>query len=71
MYPSMRRYNVQMTIVKLIQIIQIALLIKALWRLKRLKKSVKWNWTWLMIFFNPIATMYFVWVKLDELNDSL
>ncbi len=69
MYPSMRSYNVQVSIVKLIQIIQLIGVIRILWRIKRLEKNIKWSWTWLMIFLNPVTTMYFVWVKFDELNN--
>ncbi len=45
----------------------IAILIWKIWNYKNVEKSEKWNWTLLLLFFNSITILIYVW-KIDDQN---
>ena len=59
-------FEYQGPIVNISILIQIGYLIFRLWRYKNLKKSIKTNWTILLILFNSITSLIYIWKKDDE-----
>ena len=64
--PNMEAYNFQITILKILTIIQVGILILKLWSFKQLEKSRKRDWTWILILFNSISALIFIWKKVDK-----
>ena len=63
--PSMKAYYIQIIILQTLTIIQVIVLIRKLWSFKNLEKSKKSNWTWILIVFNSISSLIFIWEKVD------
>lgn len=71
--PSMKAYYIQIAILQSLTIIQLIVLIRKLWSFKNLEKSKKSFWTWILILFNSIASLIFIWKRVDafeELNSK-
>lgn len=51
-------------------LLQIGYLIYRLWSLTNIEKKVKTEWTWLLIIFNFISSLIFIWKKDAELNQT-
>ena len=49
-------------------LIQIGYLIYRLWNYKNVEKKTKTKWTWLLIIFNFISSLIFIWKKDTELE---
>jgi len=47
---------------------QIIYLLKKLWSFKNIDKSIKNDWTWLLIFFAVICSPIFIWKKYEKFN---
>ena len=56
-------FQYQAPIVNGLVLIQIAYLIYRLWNYKKLPKEKKINWTVLLVIFNVIAGLIFIWKK--------
>lgn len=61
-------FEYQGPIVNGIILIQIGYLIYRLWNYKNVEKKIKTEWTWLLIIFNFISSLIFIWKKDSELN---
>jgi len=68
--PTMRVYYIQLISIFTFSIIQLIYLIRKLWSYKNLKKSIKTNWTWLLIIYTSITSLIFIWKKIDEFENS-
>lgn len=71
--PTMEAYYIQVGVLKLMTIIQLVVLLRKLWSFKNLEKSKKSEWTWALILFNLIASLIYIWKRLDqheELNNK-
>ncbi|MDX5468233.1 MAG: hypothetical protein LPK45_00205 [Bacteroidota bacterium] len=66
--PSLKEYYFQLIVLELLYLIQVIPLIRKLWTLKQVKKSIKLEWTWIILFFSPISSLVFIWSKWEELN---
>ena len=64
--PTMDVYCAQIIILQSLTIIQLIILIKKVWSFDNIDKSKKKNWTWILILFNSIASLIFIWKKIDE-----
>jgi formate-dependent nitrite reductase membrane component NrfD len=64
--PSMQAYYIQIGIINGLTIIQLIILIKKLWSFKYIEKSRKSDWTWILIIFNQVASLIFIWKQVDE-----
>ena len=67
--PNIRVYNTFVISILILSIIQLIYLIRKLWS-KNLKKSIKTNWTWLLIIYTSITSLVFIWKKIDEFENS-
>ena len=67
--PSMKAYYIQVATLQSLTILQIAILIRKLWSFKNLEKSKKTDWTWLLIIFNSITSLIFLWKRVDEFEE--
>jgi hypothetical protein len=67
--PSMKAYYTLNGILEAFSIIQMILLIRKLWSFKNIEKSKKSEWTWLLILFNPITSLIFIWKRVDEFEE--
>jgi len=67
--PNMKVYYIQLTILQILTIIQFAILIRKLWKLKNIEKSKKREWTLFLIFFNSFASLIFIWFRIDKLKE--
>lgn len=63
---SMKVYYIQIGILQGLTILQIAILIRKVWSFKNLERSRKSNWTWILILFNQIFCLIFIWKTVDE-----
>lgn len=73
LFPDMFSYNLQIGILHLLTLIQILILIQKLWSFKNIKPSIKKEWTWLLIIFASVSSLYFIWEKmaiLDKMNKT-
>ena len=64
--PSMKAYYIQVGILQVLAIVQWGILVRKLWCFNHLPKSKKYDWTWILFFFNPISSIIFLWIKMDE-----
>ena len=62
----MNAYYVQLLFLQSLTIIQLIILIKKLWSFDNIDKSKKQGWTWILILFNSISSLIFIWKKVDE-----
>jgi hypothetical protein len=67
--PSMKAYYIQIGALQALTILQLVILIRKLWSFKNLEKSRKSNWTWLLILFNSITSLIFIWKRVDEFEE--
>lgn len=70
-FPSMKSYYFQMVFLWILTIIQIFILIRKLWLFKSIEKSIKTNWTILLLFFAPISSLIFIWKKIDDFEKNI
>jgi hypothetical protein len=68
--PTMDAYYIQIATLQGLTIIQLVILIKKLWSFKNLEKSRKSDWTWILILFNSIASLIFIWKRVDEFAEK-
>jgi len=68
LFPTMKSYNSQMIILWIMNLFQIIYLLKKLWSFKNIDKSIKNDWTWLLIFFAVICSPIFIWKKYEKFN---
>lgn len=61
-------FEFQAPIVNGLILLQIGYLIYRLWNYKNVEKKTKTEWTWLLVIFNFISSLFFIWKKDDELN---
>jgi hypothetical protein len=61
-------FEYQIPIVNGLILIQIGYLIYRLWNYKKVDKKTKTEWTWLLLIFNFISSLLFIWKKDAELN---
>jgi len=66
--PSMKIYYIQIGILQSLTITQLFILIKKLWSFKNLDKQTRSNWAGLLIIFNSISSLIFIWKKVDEFS---
>lgn len=67
--PTMKAYYIQIGIFQGLTIIQLIILIRKLWSFKKLEKSIKSDWTWILILFNSIASLIFIWKRVDKFEE--
>ena len=65
--PNMSAYSLQNFILLALTIVQLIILIMKLWSLKTVPKSIKQDWTGILIFFSSISAFIFIWFNLDRL----
>jgi hypothetical protein len=70
LHTSMDAYYFQLGTIQALTILQLVLLIKKVWSFKALERSTKTRWTWYLIFFNWMASLLFIWNRVD-IFDSL
>ena len=70
LFPTMKSYNIQMIILWGLNLFQLIYLINKLWSFKEIDKSIKNEWTWILIFFSAISSLIFIWQKHDKLAIS-
>lgn len=63
-------FEYQALIVNGLILMQIGYLIYRLWDYKSVEKKVKTEWTWLLIIFNFISSLVFIWKKDVELEKN-
>ncbi len=63
-------FEYQALIVNGLILMQIGYLIYRLWNYKNVEKKVKTEWTWLLIIFNFISSLVFIWKKDAELEKN-
>lgn len=63
-------FEYQALIVNGLILMQIGYLIYRLWNYKNVDKKVKTEWTWLLIIFNFISSLVFIWKKDAELEKN-
>ena len=63
---SMTKYYIAICIVQSLIIIQLVYLLNFLWKSNSFVKSTKVNWTWLILLFTSIASLFFISKKIDE-----
>ena len=63
-------FEYQALIVNGLILMQIGYLIYRLWNYKNVDKKVKTQWTWLLIIFNFISSLVFIWKKDTELEKN-
>lgn len=66
--PSMDMYYLQLGALQILTLTQVIVLIKKLWSFQKVKKSIKVEWTWILILFSSISSVIFIWRKVDELE---
>ena len=66
--PTMKAYQIQMFTLQVLTVAQLIILIKKLRSFKKIDKSILTEWTWILIIFNFISTLIFIWKKMDELE---
>ncbi len=69
LYPTSLAYNLQIGFVHALTIIQISVLIYKLWSFKNVEKEIKKEWTWILIICASISSLYFLWKRMDELEE--
>jgi len=67
--PTMEVYYIQVGILQGLTLLQLIILIRKLWSFKHVEKSKKSEWTWLLIIFNSISSLIFIWKHVDNLSD--
>jgi len=68
-FPSIDTYHIQLISILVTAIIAWIYLIRRLWPFKRVPKSTKTTWTFVMIFvFSQTTTLYYIWAKDDQLS---
>jgi hypothetical protein len=67
MIPDMKTYYILSLTIKALLIIQTVILIVRVWSYKNVSKSIKTNWTWLLILFGIITSLIYIWKKDNEL----
>jgi len=71
--PSMEVYYLQVGTLQALTVAQLIILIRKLWSFKKIEKSKKTDWTWLLLLFTMVTSLIFIWKKVDEfekLNNS-
>jgi len=63
-------FEYQALIVNGLILMQIGYLIYRLWNYKNIDKKIKTEWTWLLIIFNFISSLVFIWKKDTELEKN-
>ena len=63
-------FEYQALIVNGLILMQIGYLIYRLWNYKNVDKKIKTEWTWLLIIFNFISSLVFIWKKDTELEKN-
>ena len=58
-------FEYQNLIFSLILYPSLAYLIYRIWTFKNINKNIKWNWTFLILFFSIITAPYYIWNKDD------
>jgi hypothetical protein len=64
--PSMEAYYVQVGTLQALTITQMIILLRKLWSFKNIENSKKSEWTWLLILFNSITSLIFIWKRVDQ-----
>lgn len=62
----MEMYYLQAGIIQALTITQLVILLRKLWSFECLEKSQKTEWTVLLILFNMVTSLIFIWKKMDE-----
>ena len=65
LFPDMNSYYTQMTLLNVLALIQLTILIRRLWSFKNIPKATKSSWTLLLIIFNSISSLIYIW-KMDS-----
>ena len=65
--PTMKIYYILTGILQTLTLIQTIIILKILWSFERTQKSTKTNWTIVLILFNSIASLFFIWKEADKL----
>ncbi len=69
--PNMKVYYIQTATLQVLAILHFVILIRRVWSIKHLARSTRWNWTYLIIFFNLIAGPIFIWRKYDHFQNLI
>ncbi|CAM3990382.1 MULTISPECIES: hypothetical protein [Flavobacterium] len=62
-------FEYQGIIVNGIILMQIGYLIYRLWNYKNVERKIKMEWTWLLIIFNFLSSLIFIWKKDTEFKN--
>ena len=62
-------FKYQVPLVNGLILVQIGYLIYRIWNYKHVRKDIKSRWTVLLVFFNFISSLFFIWKKDDELQN--
>lgn len=65
-FTSMESYYIQTVTSKILTIIQVIFLVRKVWSYRNIEKQKKKEWTWILILFNSISCLVFLWYKIDE-----
>jgi len=63
------KYLLQVFGIFFICILQTYFLIRKLWSFQHINKSKKREWTWILILYSTIASLIFIWIKVDEIEN--
>lgn len=63
--PDMTTYYIWTISINVMILTTMTILIRRLWSFKNVDKSKKTKWTWLMILFNSVTTLIYIW-KIDD-----
>ena len=67
---SMDDYYKAIVVIQGLTIIQVIVLIRYLWKINKLERKIKTDWTFLLIVFNSVSSLIFIWKKIDEFENK-
>lgn len=68
--PDMNAYFIWTLIINAAILISMIILIIRLWNFNFVERSKKTTWTWLMLFFNIITILIYIWGIDDKLLEN-
>jgi len=68
--PTTNVYYIQLVILQVLVTVQFVIIMRKLWSFRNLEKSKKTEWTVMLLIFNPISSLIFIWRKVDQLEEN-
>lgn len=66
--PTMDLYYRFVFGVWILYLVQYFLLVRILWSFTYIDRSIKSNWTWLLLIYGMVTSFIFIWKRMDELE---